>query len=84
MRRLFGQRGNAARQDVLLVADADTASGKESEYAAGAAQRTAKKEKKKERRSETRGKKGGNLNKDEGRTLDGFNRKTGERNSCYT
>ena len=57
MRRLFGSRGNAARQDVSLASDVDTASAEESDYAAWAAYRKAKKGRIRERNNEGRGKK---------------------------
>ena len=83
MRRLFCPCGNAARQDVLLAADVDTAPEEESDYAAWAAYRKAKK-KEKGRSNEERGNKGSNKNEDDGRTLNGLNRKMGERDGCYT
>ena len=43
MRRLFGSRENAVRQDALLAADVDTNSGEETDYAARAAYRKANK-----------------------------------------
>ena len=48
IRRLFGPRGTAARQDVKLAADLDTVS-EEEEYAARVAYRKTKKEKKGEK-----------------------------------
>ena len=83
VRRLFGSRGQATRQDALVAADIDAASEAE-DFEAWAAYRRA-----------TRAKKNGNGNGDtrkkekrksfEGhRTPNAFNRKTGERNRCYT
>ena len=42
MRRLRGSRGGAARQDVLLAADADLAAGEESDHAAWLVRRNKK------------------------------------------
>ena len=47
MRRFFGPRGNAARQDVLFAADLETVSEKE-DYAAWGAFRKAKKKRRRE------------------------------------
>ena len=77
MRRLFGPRENAARQDVLLAADLETGPEKE-DCAARAAYRKADKGKQKEKGGEDRGKTGKSENREEGRTSNCFNRRTGE------
>ena len=75
-------------------ADVDTASEEESDHAASAAFRKAKREKESRKRKafrkafrkaiEVRGKKGENGNKYAGRTLNCFNRKTGEIDRGFT
>ena len=80
MRRLFGPRGYASRRDVLLAANMDTAS--EAEHCEPwAAYRKAKRPKKDGggHGSREKGKSSG-----AGRAKNAINRRTGERNRCYT
>ena len=81
MCRLFGPRGNAARQDVLLAADMETAP-EEEDCAARAAYGKADKEKRKEKGGKDRGKTGKSEDREEGRALNCFNRRTGETQSA--
>ena len=81
MRRLFGPRGYTSRQDVPVAAEMDTAS-EEEDFEKRVAYRKAK-------RATKDGKGGGDTGKQEkrkfskgGRTRNGFNRRTGERNRC--
>ena len=83
MRRLFGPRASAVRQDVLAAADLDTVS-EEEDYAAWVAYRKARKDKKGGRGADDRSKTGRSKPKEEGRTTDGFKRKTGDSNRRYT
>ena len=84
MRRLFGYRGSAARQDVLVAADADVSSWDENEHAAWLAHRKAKNDGRKDfarkedfaRNEENAGKKG-KKGRSDGSTLNGCNRRTG-------
>ena len=78
MRRLFGPRANAFRQDVKLAADLDPVSEGE-DFAAWVAYREARKEKRKGKGDEARSKTGRGRPKGEGRALNGFNCRTGER-----
>ena len=82
MRRLLGPSVDAARLDVSVAAFLDTVSEDE-DNAAWAAYRRAERE---ERRggSEGRGKTGGSREEAAGRISYGFDRRTGERNRCYT
>ena len=82
MRRLFGPRGNAARQCVLSAADSDAVS-KGEDFAAWVAYRKAQNEKRREKGYEGHSNTGGVKRKEEGRTLNGLNRRTGGRNRCY-
>ena len=83
MRRLFGPRGSAVRQDVLAAADLGPALGEE-DYAAWVAYRKARKGQKRERRRSDRRKTARSRPRGEGRAMNGFNRKTGESDGRYT
>ena len=82
MRRLSGPRGNAARQCELMAAGPDAVS-KEEDFAAWVAYRKAQNEKRREKGYEGHSNTGGVKRKEEGRTLNGLNRRTGGRNRCY-
>ena len=62
-----------------MAADLDAVS-EEEDFAAGVAYRKAKKEKRQEKGTEDRGALGGGNHREEGRTLNGVRRKTGELN----
>ena len=83
MRRLFGSRGHASRQDALLAADMDAVT-EEEDFEACVAYRKANRAKKNGKGSADNGKLGKRKVSAEGRATDGFNRETGERNRCYT
>ena len=84
MRRIFGSPGSAARDGVLEAAEADLPSGDERDLAAWLAGRGEKKIKNLARKEESDGKTGRIEGKSDGRALNGFKRRTGERNWCFT
>ena len=90
IRRLFGPRGSAARQDVLVAADLDAASeeedfaASEEDSASRVAFRKAETEKEKEQGGEENGETGGSKQREGRRTMDTFDRQTGERKRCFT
>ena len=71
MRRFFGTRGGAARQDVLVAADMDAPSAEGANYRAGSAHRKAKKGVGNKRKVKGRG-----------QSSNGFTRRTGLHNRC--
>ena len=80
IRRLLGSRSGAARQDVLVAADIDAASGEETDFEARAALRKAKK------RGGAKGGEGGDARRsgnkveEAGLALNGLNWRAGNRN----
>ena len=77
---MFGPRGGAARQDVVVAADTDlrSASGKDEE--ARAAKRKAKKQSEMKRQGEKASRMGKEKAQRDGQKLYGFNRQTAVRN----
>ena len=80
MRRLFGPRGYASRQDNLVAQDMDTAPAEE-DFEAWLAYRKAKRAQKENGDHGSREK---SKSSGEGRSKNAINRRTGERNRCYT
>ena len=83
MHQLFGSFGSVARQDVSVAVDVDVSSVGESEHAAWLAYRQAKNKKDFARTEEDDAKKVGKKGKVDGKTLNGFNRRMGERNRRF-
>ena len=80
MSRLFGSCGSEASQDVLVAADVDLSSEDEREHAAWAAYREAKKKGNLATTEERGSKKGESTGKSDGQLLNGFNRRSRDRN----
>ena len=83
MRRLFGPCGYAPRQDVLVAADMDTAPEEEA-FEAWMVYCKVKRAKKDAQGSGEHGRREKSRSPGEGRTQNAINRRTGERNRCYT
>ena len=83
MRRLFRPSGSVARQDVVVAADVGAAS-EGGDPQAWAAYCKAKRARKNAKDSEDRVKQGGSKASEDGRTVRGFNRRTGGRNRRLT
>ena len=83
MRRLFGPRGYASRQDVLAAADMNTAS-KEEDFETWMAYRKPKRAEKDGKSGRGNGAKEKRKPSEEERAKNSFNRRTGEQNRRYT
>ena len=83
MRRFFGPRGCASCQYVTAAADMDTVS-EEEDFEAWFAYRKAERPKKDGKGGGDPGKQETSESSEERRAKNGFSRRTGERNRCYT
>ena len=79
MQRLFGARGGAARQNVLVAAETDSSLKEGGDRAAWSAYRKAKKKKEFARRLDGNAKKGKSKGMGDNQALNGFNRRTSVR-----
>ena len=82
MRRVFGARGGDVRQDALFTAEAVGSLASDGDCEALAVRKKAKKQGARKKKEDGPPERGGDKSQGGGQTLNGFNRRTGQRNRC--